>query len=355
MPEELYHRYVEFKPFIAGMFTGTSFQGWFLNRALHSQHSKIYHYDRSTEYGSFAEPCKEMTLRFLDLAHFDRGGRIFTYVITLDGLLRFTETGKEFGIDLLSKHTMHSDVSIYIAFSGEFFVRRLRSPRRDPSEQETHPPVEIDGGPPRDDPPRDPAYYHLFIDNDSGTYRPNKDLLPRLKRFLERALPGLRVTTLDCQGDAERMGRLKAEQRERHKAEGRGLVYMQGDDASSLSSDDLEDLNERAGEARPKGRVRKMVDRVKEPAGKVSDVVHGRQDAGRPASAGTAPSRESRDGNAPDSRPLQAPVEPSEKEATAPNPDAPRSLSGVPEESEEPPQPHEKQGQPDLASHQSPA
>jgi hypothetical protein len=53
-----------------------------------------------------------MTLRFLRMAHFDQGGRMFTYVLTLNGLLRFTETGEEFGIDLLSKHTMHSDVNV---------------------------------------------------------------------------------------------------------------------------------------------------------------------------------------------------------------------------------------------------
>lgn len=53
-----------------------------------------------------------MTLQFLDMVHYDTGGRLFTYVITLDGMFRFTETGKEFGIDLLSKHTMHSDVQV---------------------------------------------------------------------------------------------------------------------------------------------------------------------------------------------------------------------------------------------------
>jgi hypothetical protein len=31
---------------------------------------------------------------------------------------------KEFGIDLLSKDTMHSDISIYVAFSRESFIRR---------------------------------------------------------------------------------------------------------------------------------------------------------------------------------------------------------------------------------------
>lgn len=46
-----------------------------------------------------------MTVKFLDLVHYDLGGRVFAYVLTLDSLLRFTETGKEFGIDMLSKHT----------------------------------------------------------------------------------------------------------------------------------------------------------------------------------------------------------------------------------------------------------
>lgn len=72
-----------------------------------------------------------MTKKFLEFVRYDQGGRIFTYVITLDGQMRFTETGKEFGIDMLSKHTMHSDVNIYIAFSGEFFVRRLKHPHKD--------------------------------------------------------------------------------------------------------------------------------------------------------------------------------------------------------------------------------
>lgn len=162
---------------------------------------------------------------------------------------RFTETGKEFGIDLLSKHTMHSDVNIYIAFSGEFFVRRLKSPHKEPfdSGQETHPAVEISGGPPHDDPPSDPAYYALYIDNDSGTYRPNAKLLPLLKEFMRKNLPGLKIVTLDCGADAERMGKLKKEQRERKKAEGKGTVVMQ-DDGSSLSSSDEEELEERMKE-----------------------------------------------------------------------------------------------------------
>ena len=292
-PEEMYHRYVEFKSFIAGMFNSRTFQGWILNRALHSQHSKIYHYDRSTEYGSFPEPSRNVTLKFLQLAHYDEGGRIFTYIITLDGLWRFTETGKEFGIDMLSKHSMHSDVDAYIAFSGEFFVRRLKNPKQSATEQETHPPAEISGGPPDESPPEDPAHYHLFIDNDSGTYRPNKDLLPLLKQYLQRTLPGLKVSTLDCQADAERMGKMKGEQRERHKAEGQQLVYMQADDSSSVSSSDVDDLDARGGgAARHEGRAKKAYGKARAPGDRFNDLVHGREphEQGPLAHHGGAPS-----------------------------------------------------------------
>lgn len=225
-----------------------------------SQHNRVYHFDRSTQWGELPEnPGKKMTDLFLDLVHYDEGARIFTYVLTLDALWRFTETGKEFGIDMLSKHTMHSDVGVYIAFSGEFFIRRLKHPRQPPppepveessqshppphEKNPTHPPAEMDGGPPDDDPPKDPRYYELVIDNDSGTYRPNAEKLPLLKKFLAENLPGLHILTLDCQKDEEKMNKMKDEQRERKKKEGQGIVYLQGD-SGSISSSDEEDLDD---------------------------------------------------------------------------------------------------------------
>lgn len=246
-PEAMYHRYVEFKPFVKAMFTAKGFRGFILSKALHHQHTRVYNFDRETAFESFPEPCEEFTQKFLELVHHDQGGRIFTYVLTLDGIFRFTETGKEFGIDMLSKHTMHSDVAAYIAFSGEFFIRRLKHPHSKPPEEggqnQSHPPDEISGGPPQDQPVKDPSYYELIIDNDSGTYRPNAQLLPQLKSFFESNFPGLHVVTLDCQGDAEKMDKMKKEQRERKKAEGDHIVYKQISRSSSMSSSDIEDLN----------------------------------------------------------------------------------------------------------------
>ncbi|KAF2169032.1 hypothetical protein M409DRAFT_21042 [Zasmidium cellare ATCC 36951] len=260
VPAKLYHRYVEFKPWVSRMFTSSGLSGVLMGKALHHQHSRVYNFGRSTEWGAFPQgPCEEMTKRFLELVHYDQGGRIFTYVLTLDAFWRFTETGKEFGIDMLSKHTMHSDVSIYIAFSGEFFVRRLKHAKQPPPPEpieessqshppqhapnEEHPPNEVEDGPPSDDPPKHPNHYELVIDNDSGTYRPNADMLPLLKDFLARNLPGLHILTLDCNKDAEKQQKMKAEQRERKKKEGDHIIYTQGDRSSSISSSDEEELD----------------------------------------------------------------------------------------------------------------
>ena len=215
-------------------------------------------------------------MQFLDLVHWDKGGRIFTYVLTLDGQWRFTETGKEFGIDLLSKHTMHSDVNIYIAFAGEFFVRRLQRPHQSPDEAETHPPADMNGGPPSGDPPRDPAYYALVIDNDSGTYRPNAKLLPQLKAFMEHNLPGMKVTTLDCTSQSEKMAKMKTEQRERKKAEGKGMAYIQDSDGE-ISSSDEEDL----ARMESKGRRRKKREKVAEPKTSIGKWIQGDKERAR--------------------------------------------------------------------------
>ncbi|KAF2683462.1 C2 domain-containing protein [Lentithecium fluviatile CBS 122367] len=266
VPEAMYHRYVEFKPFIKSMFTAKGVRGFILSKALHHQHARVYNFDRETAYEVIDEPCKAFTQKFLELVHYDQGGRIFTYVLTLDALFRFTETGKEFGIDMLSKHTMHSDVAAYVAFSGEFFIRRLKHPHShsDPPEtgshNKSHPPDEIANGPPQDEPNKDPSYYELIIDNDSGTYRPNAKLLPQLKSFFEANFPGIRVITLDCQGDAEKMGALKKEQRERKKAEGGHIVYTQISRSSSMSSSDVDELDrlEEMGE-RPEPHLRHQV------------------------------------------------------------------------------------------------
>ncbi|KAL2134452.1 hypothetical protein VTI74DRAFT_164 [Chaetomium olivicolor] len=326
VPPRLYHRYVEFRPMIGRMFSSRGIRGRILHKVLRKQHNRIYNYDSGTEYGSF-EPCsKEASLQFLRMAHFDEGGRIFTYVITLDGMMRFTETGKEFGIDLLSKHTMHSDVATYIACAGEFFIRRLAHPAHrhhhghdhdhdqhdqqhdtenekhnrdkdghrnddgehnqrhddshdskqhgntdrakhahhnsepstsssssspnnnpDPDKQPTHPPSSPPGGPPTSPPPPNPELYQLIIDNDSGTYRPDKSVLPDLRSFLSRNFPGIEVIAMHCAD--EQLSAMKKAQLETKKREGPPvrMVLNRSPSGSSFSSDDESRLAELEG------------------------------------------------------------------------------------------------------------
>lgn len=272
VPDKLYHRYVEFRPFVAGMFNAKTLKGRLLNRALHHQHSRIYNYDRTTEYGSFAEPCKAMTKQFLDLVHYDEGARIFTYVLMLDGQWRFTETGPEFSVDLLSKHTMHSDVSIYIAFSGEFFIRRL--PNNASTDRAQGGSESADTITPETSNHRHSvSQYQLIIDNDSGTYRPNQDALPQLKEFLQRNLPGLAVMTLSCVDDEQKMTEMKQEQRQRKKSEGNNIALAQQDsDDSSVSSSDEENLDAAAGQQRKhRGHTKQALHKASDPKRAVLD------------------------------------------------------------------------------------
>lgn len=326
-PAELYHRFVEFKPFVRGMFTASGLRGKILNKALHHQHTQIYSYSSTTKYGSLEPDTEAVTRRFLDQCHAQEeggrdgdgkktGGRLFTYVITLDGLMRFTETGKEFGVDLLSKHTMHSDVNVYIACSGEFFIRRkkrskLPHPTSDgegPASPKTVEKIEspdsaelnhdrdgrhngqgqahvslpaTDCGPASSD--RDssevkksasaeaqkrghlspthshaptisklitgerpvggphPEDFELIIDNDSGTYRPNKEVMPALVPWLEKNFPGLKITFKDC-GDEKLQG-WKKKQREIKKKGKHVQVLQRSGSGSSGWSSDQERLN----------------------------------------------------------------------------------------------------------------
>ncbi|KAI9676214.1 MAG: hypothetical protein M1829_003043 [Trizodia sp. TS-e1964] len=278
VPEPLYHRYVEFKSFIKGMFQKTGIRGRILNYALHKQHKRIYNYGKSTIYGSYPSPCKDMTIQFLDMVHYDEGGRLFTYVLSLDALLSFTETGKEFGIDLLSKHTMHSDVSNYIAFSGEFFVRRLAHPEKDADDpqQKKHPSEDIEGGPPRKDPPKEPSHYELTIDNDSGTYRPNAKLLPELQAFLEHNFPGLKITTRPC--DDDDLQAMKKAQRETKKKEGENRVFMQGGRSGSFSSSDEERLETAANTGPHRSTREQGLELMTEPVPAIKSLFHAGKD-----------------------------------------------------------------------------
>lgn len=140
-----------------------------------------------------------------------------------------------------------ADDQAYISWSGEFLVRRLEHPNesaRDP-DQKTHPPDAVKSDKEdKDKPPTEPRFYELIIDNDSGTYRPEKSLLPVLQQFLEKNLVGLQIVTMAC--DDKKLEKIKEEQVEVKKKEGEHMVIGQGSDASSISSSDVSELEDRA-------------------------------------------------------------------------------------------------------------
>jgi hypothetical protein len=255
------------------MFSHRGVRGRILNFALHHQHRSIYNFSPNTEYGAVEPKSEEASKQFLEMVHYDEGGRIFTYVITLDSLMRFTETGKEFGIDLLSKHTMHSDVNIYIACAGEFFIRRLAKPNKSATapDQKTHPAEDIPGGPPNEPAPNDPKDYELVIDNDSGTYRPRGDLLPDLKKFLNENFPGIHVVVKECTDN--NLNKWKDEQREMKKSQGENVHLVQNSD-DEISSSDEEALDRHVGGKR-RSRKQKAYAALEDPRGAIKKAMPG--------------------------------------------------------------------------------
>lgn len=152
---------------------------------------------------------------------------------------------------------MHADVAVEIAYSGEFFVRRVhkshRAGKRPAQDKDTNGDAPHGAGESNDESVHEhtygaddsdssshpPSAYELVIDNDSGTYRPRKDLLPVLGEFLSRPsnLGALgRVRVMD--GFDDKLKRWK-EQRKEEKKRARGGkpdVVRQASISSSSSS-----------------------------------------------------------------------------------------------------------------------
>eukprot|EP00877_Chromochloris_zofingiensis_P007090 jgi/Chrzof1/2634/Cz11g23090.t1 len=84
--------------------------------------------------------------------------------------LRFSETGAAFLTDLMSKHAMHAGGAEEVFFAGEFCAIPTA------------------------------AGHMLVIDNNSGTYAPKAEDLPRVRALFQKNFPGMLVETL-CVGD----------------------------------------------------------------------------------------------------------------------------------------------------------
>ncbi|KAJ6576519.1 hypothetical protein DFH09DRAFT_1451863 [Mycena vulgaris] len=228
VPVELRRHYVGYRPFINWMF-GDSY------RTVHACDKSVGVVDdtgvntSNTTTPQTEEPTKRSTLHEPMSASSEalarEDAKLFTYGITLDGEWRFTETGPEFAIDLSSKHSMHADLALEIAYSI-LSENTNAEKRKSVPEDEIKPPDSGKAGPSSsqtaDQPPpsRDPKDYELIIDNDSGTYPPKKELLPVLEKWLSdpRRLGGLgSVKAMD-----EKLKKMK-EERTAEKAELTGV------------------------------------------------------------------------------------------------------------------------------------
>ncbi|KAJ7718967.1 hypothetical protein DFH07DRAFT_898929 [Mycena maculata] len=111
---------------------------------------------------------------------------VYTYIISAeDDSLRFSETGAAFFVDFASKHALHANCHPCVRYSGEF-----------------HPRPAGGWGAFNDDIPDDEVHWELVVDNNSGTYSPDKALLPKLKELLEYNFAGVKIFTLDREDPA---------------------------------------------------------------------------------------------------------------------------------------------------------
>jgi hypothetical protein len=106
---------------------------------------------------------------------------VYTYIISLDDdSFRFSETGAAFFVDFASKHALHSNCAEAVRYSGEF-----------------HPRPQGGWENFSDEVPDEEVEWELVIDNNSGTYSPDKAVLPLLKEVLDENFPGFKILALD--------------------------------------------------------------------------------------------------------------------------------------------------------------
>jgi hypothetical protein len=106
---------------------------------------------------------------------------VYTYIISSeDESFRFSETGAAFFVDFASKHALHSNCAETVRYSGEF-----------------HPRPKGGWDAFSDTVPDDEVQWELVLDNNSGTYSPDKAMLPALQRLFEYNFGGFAIVALD--------------------------------------------------------------------------------------------------------------------------------------------------------------
>ena len=139
--------------------------------ARHSNSSAAHRTVARSESGRLASADDLWKSVFLDRKSDEIRPRIFNYAI--DGTTwQFSETGHQFFGDS-GKHILLANCSEFVCYAGEFHVRPKFGWTR------------LDGE------------WELVVDNASGTYSPDANLLANLKELLVFNFPGLNVITYD--------------------------------------------------------------------------------------------------------------------------------------------------------------
>ncbi|KAL0070391.1 hypothetical protein AAF712_002222 [Marasmius tenuissimus] len=148
---------------------------------------------------------------------------VYTYIISgEDESFRFSETGAAFFVDFASKHALHANCAETVRYSGEF-----------------HPRPKGGWDAFSDNTADEDTEWELVFDNNSGTYAPDKALLPALKALFEQNFPGFNIFALDrddeqlvssreaCRAYALRCRGVKDEELQPHAGEGEVTLIKQ--------------------------------------------------------------------------------------------------------------------------------
>ncbi|KAI9908859.1 hypothetical protein PsorP6_015293 [Peronosclerospora sorghi] len=164
------HEWNKNYPTIQKIFSPDHPEAPILRKAIAAEHEVIYAHGATTQYGQLQDGSD-----FFALINYGKRLEkpvLFTYAITATGWY-FSETGASFFKDMLSKHMLHASAAFSVKYAGEFHIEKGHFGK-----------------------------YKLLIDNNSGTYAPPKEDLPKLKAILENNFPGMSVEAKD-RDDAE--------------------------------------------------------------------------------------------------------------------------------------------------------
>ncbi|KAG8905921.1 hypothetical protein FRB99_008001 [Tulasnella sp. 403] len=152
-----------------------------IRTTIHGGHKLLYARTTANQFG-ILNRAGDLIKLFKDET---KGNRIkpavYTYIIN-DNTWRFSETGAAFFVDFASKHALHANCATEVRYSGEFHWRPM-----------------VPGGWGGYDESQtdDSVEWELVIDNNSGTYAPDKAMLPAVKGVIEHNFPGLKVLAID--------------------------------------------------------------------------------------------------------------------------------------------------------------